>query len=290
VTGPTGAGKELVARELHRLSGRAGPLVPVNCAALPPDLVESEVFGHAAGAFSGARRERAGLVRAAEGGTLFLDEIGEMPAGLQAKLLRFLESGEVRPVGSDRARVADVRVIAATLRDPSEDPGRLRDDLVARLAAWRIHVPPLRERRADVLPIALGLLPPGVLLSADAIEALLLHSWPGNVRELGFVIRRATTGAEPGDVLSPADLALEATSTSGPETRPGPTRAGDRRPDRADLEHALAATSGNVAEAARRLGLHRTQLYRWLDEDGIDPARFRAPTLRQDPMSRDADV
>jgi len=190
IGGETGSGKEIVARALHANSDRAArPFVAVNVAALPAELLESELFGHGKGAFTGAASARAGLFEAADGGTLFLDEIGEMPAPLQAKLLRALQDGEIRRVGETAPFAVDVRVVCATHRDLAERvaAGSFREDLYYRLNVLGLHVPPLRERRADVLPLATQFLADagGARRFTPAAEAALLaHRWPGNVREL----------------------------------------------------------------------------------------------------------
>jgi transcriptional regulator with AAA-type ATPase domain len=206
IEGETGTGKELVAAELHRASRRSGPFVPVNCGAIPGGLAESELFGHAVGAFTGAIARHDGLFAAARHGTLFLDEIGEMPADVQAKLLRALAVREVRPVGSSQAVKVDVRVIAATNRalDDEVASGRFRADLLARLAGWRLPVPPLRDRREDILVLAelfLGRENQRLRLTSHAAEALLLHPWPYNVRELEQVMAAAAVRAATGEVI-----------------------------------------------------------------------------------------
>ena len=206
VTGETGSGKELVARSLHaRSTRRTRPLVVVNCAALPEGLVESELFGHVRGAFSGATGDRPGKFQTADGGTLFLDEVGELPLAVQAKLLRVLQDGQLQRVGSDREHRADVRLIAATNRDLADEvrAGRFRADLYHRLCTFPIRVPPLRERGPDILLLAGDFIEEnrrrtglrGLLLSPRAQAALLRHGWPGNVRELEYLIARATLKA-----------------------------------------------------------------------------------------------
>jgi transcriptional regulator with GAF, ATPase, and Fis domain len=205
--GPSGTGKELVARAIHRLSPRAGkPLVTVNCAALPEALIESELFGHTRGAFTGAVQARAGRIQSAEGGTLFLDEVGELPLPLQAKLLRFLEGKEVQRLGCATVRPVDVRVVAATNADLGERVAarQYRADLYFRLAAYPIALPALRERCEDILPLAQHFLEeearrsgtPVPELSAEAARRLELHDWEGNVRELQHVLERASILAE----------------------------------------------------------------------------------------------
>jgi DNA-binding NtrC family response regulator len=211
ICGETGTGKELVARALHQQSGRRGGFVPVNCGSIPRELVESELFGHERGAFTGAAARRHGLFQEADGGTLFLDEIGELPAALQPRLLRVLETGVVRPVGADREVRVDVRVLAATHVDLREavNVGRFRRDLYYRLAAAVVATPPLRARREDIGPLARRILdeePGACRLSEGALRALEAHSWPGNVRELRNVLRRAA--ALHGSLLQADDLML----------------------------------------------------------------------------------
>ena len=215
LSGETGTGKELVARAVHRGSPRrAGPFVALNCAAFPDTLLESELFGHVKGSFTGADRDKPGLFEAAHGGTLFLDEVGETTPPLQAKLLRVLQEREVRPVGGARTRSVDVRVIAASNRDLADAArrGAFREDLYYRLAVFPIRLPPLRERARDVLPLARHFLAlhgplegkPDLPLSAEAARLLAAHRWPGNVRELENEIQRALALAEPGEPLTPA--------------------------------------------------------------------------------------
>ena len=272
IRGETGTGKELVARRLHLLGPRrAGPFVAVNCAAIPGNLLESELFGHEAGAFTGAAARRTGRFEAADGGTLFLDEIGELASDLQAKLLRALESREVAPVGADAARSVDVRVVAATNRDLEQqiEAGRFREDLYYRLRVVEIGVPPLRERPEDIVELAerfsaqigpkVGR--PGVRLSAGARERLVAHPWRGNVRELKNEIERALIVGR-GDALRESDLSFEpakAAASSAPESLAARWRAiGDAQDSL--IREALEASASNVAEAARRLGIGRGML------------------------------
>ncbi|MEJ2804640.1 nitric oxide reductase transcriptional regulator NorR [Comamonadaceae bacterium PP-2] len=303
VTGETGVGKELVARRLHAQSSRAEKtLVSVNCAALPEHLVESELFGHVRGSFSGAIGDRLGKFEMAHGGTLFLDEVGELPLPVQAKLLRVLQDGQLQRIGSDREHHADIRLIAATNRDLAEEvrKGRFRADLYHRLGVFPLRVPSLRERATDVLLLAgtfieenrrrTGLR--GLRLSADAERALQSHSWPGNVRELEYLIARATLkargrhsvvsdAARTGIVtLETEDLHLEPASTEGAEPRSEvsalPLSTGDLRTQvdrfqRALIESALKAHGGNVAAAARALGQDRGNLVRLARRLGIAP-------------------
>ena len=220
ITGPTGSGKELVARAIHDLSPRAErPFVVINCAAIPEALLEAELFGYARGAFTGAVQSRVGRIHAAQGGTLFLDEIGELPMGLQAKLLRFLEYGEVQRLGSSDVFKVDVRVVAATNANMENrvSKGEFRQDLYFRLAVFPIELPPLRERVGDILPIAHEFLrriseDQSALFSEDAERMLEKHSWPGNVRELMHVIERALILAEGEERITPEHLYFSAPS------------------------------------------------------------------------------
>ncbi len=272
IEGESGVGKELVAGAIHAASGRSGALVAVNCAAIPGELIEAELFGHVRGAFSGAEGTRRGLVRSAEGGTLFLDEIGEMPLETQAKLLRVLESHEVRPVGEDRLVKVDVRFVAATnvpLDDRVEE-GRFREDLFHRIAALRVAVPPLRERREDVPLLSHHFLAAEGTRCAPTVEAmekLIAWRWPGNVRELKNAVRFAANAAGPGaerfDVAQLPD-----------KVRAGAAQS-PRDELRARLEEALSAAGGNVSEAARQLGMRRATVYEQAHRLGIDPGRFR---------------
>jgi transcriptional regulator with PAS, ATPase and Fis domain len=274
VLGETGTGKELVARLVHAASGRAGAFVPVNCAAIPQTLVESELFGHVRGAFSGSGSGRLGLVREADGGTLFLDEIGELPAAAQAVLLRVLENAEVRPVGADRATQVDVKLVAATHRELGEmiATGGFRADLFHRLAVHVVRLPPLSARPEDVVALAHHMLAPeGMASSADALEALLGARFEGNVRGLRNAVNHASAQArasgrrqiELGDLpLLPSRFVRE-------------TSADDAGRGRAALEAALEAARGNVAKAARALGIHRSTLYAELLRHGLDARQFR---------------
>jgi DNA-binding NtrC family response regulator len=283
IQGESGTGKELVARALHAASPRrGGPFVPVDCGALPESIIESELFGHERGAFTGAVGAP-GLFRVASGGTLFLDEIGEIPAAVQAKLLRALQTREVRPLGGAAAVPVDIRVIGATHRDLAEmvADGSFRQDLFYRLNVVRLVLPPLRERREDVLLLAQHFLegrrrgdagPNG--FEPDALLALAAHDWPGNVRELENVIESALALAR-GEKLRAADLPL-------PATRPAAgfaAQAANALPlslaayERAALERALAECGGDASAAARRLGIGRSTFYRKLVLHGIGVAR-----------------
>ena len=270
IQGESGTGTELAAASIHAASGRKGELVPINCAALPAQIVESELFGHARGAFSGAERARAGLFAQARGGTLFLDEIGELAPNAQAKLLRLLEDGIVRSVGEDKGRYLDVRVVAATHRDlkRSVEEGSFRLDLFHRIAASRVHLPPLRDRREDIPALAAHLAPGEPTLSMEAMEALLIHRWPGNVRELGHVLvaaRARARGAE-AEVIEAEHLALDTRAV--PDDRGGEAQ-------RTRIEDALRAAGGNVTAAARAIGMRRAGIYEEMRRLGVDAAAFR---------------
>ena len=269
VLGEPGTGKELVARELHRASGRRGKFVPVNCAGIPATLLEAELFGVVRGAYTGADRDRHGMVEEAERGTLFLDEIGELPLELQAKLLRLLQDREVRRLGGTSARAVDVRFVAATNRDlkAAMTAGAFRPDLFYRLSVGVIQVPALRERREDIDGLARHFVAqhaaafgrPGVRLAPAALEALRAGRWPGNVRELDSAIARAVAVAEPGEVIGASRFAdVEPTAQPEPALL-GWTAAVEsfRRRYFADM---LRATGGNRSEAARRAGLSRQAL------------------------------
>lgn len=277
VLGETGTGKELVARALHRNSARAGqPFVGVNCAAIPAELMESELFGHVKGAYSGATADRMGRFREAHGGTLFLDEIGDMSLATQAKMLRVLQEREVVPVGGTQAVAVDVRIVAATHHDlpTAVREGRFRDDLWYRLQVIPIVLPPLRERPGDLILLAEHFLRhfSDKSLSAAAARALLAHAWPGNVRELRNAIQRATALCN-GPVIGVEHLGLvEQSSATGSGFHvpwDGTMEEALVGVEREMIVRALHASAGNRAEAARRLGLHRQQLYRKLQQHGL---------------------
>jgi len=274
VLGETGTGKEVVGRLIHQRSGRSGPFVGLNCAAVPNELVDAELFGHARGAFSGAGTARAGQFRTADGGTLLLDEIGEMPAAVQAKLLRALETGEIRPVGEDRSVSVDVRVVAATNRDLDEllETGAFRADLLHRLAGLRIELPALRERREDIPILAEHFAKEAeARVSAPALERLLLHRWPGNIRELRNVV---TSAAPIARQRGHAEIELEdiegllAHAVVEP-AKPAPETEEQR------IRRALDTTTGDVAAAAKQLGMSRSVLYECLRRLEINPREYR---------------
>ncbi len=276
ITGETGTGKELVAHAMHRAGRRAGkPLVAVNCAAVSESLVESELFGHMRGAFTGATESKPGLIEHADGATLFLDEVGELPAAIQAKLLRVLESGEFYRVGSVEPRRVDVTILAATNRDLEADvrAGRFREDLYYRLNVVEIRVPPLRERRDDIMLLTARFLADcrarmgkAVMGLAPAAERLLmLAPWPGNVRELRNVVERAVMMAD-GALLDEHDVRLALGKSAGDAATLASDAdlSGDGPITREQLEQALAQSGGNRLEAARALGVSRRTFYRVL--------------------------
>jgi two-component system response regulator HydG len=286
ITGESGTGKELVARSIHKRSRRArSPFVPVNCAAIPDTLLESELFGHAKGAFTDARSERKGLFQQAEGGTLFLDEIGEMPQAMQAKLLRALEENVLRPVGGDKEIAFNVRLLSATNRDleTAIDEGRFREDLYFRINVIQLELPPLRARGTDVLLIAGHYLKdfadragkPITGISANAAEKLLAFSWPGNVRELRNVIERAVA------LTRYEQIAVEDLPEKVRDYRSDQVIISGHDPaelipmeevERRYILHVLNTVGGNKTTAARVLGLDRKTLYRKLNSYGVtDP-------------------
>ncbi|PJK15087.1 sigma-54-dependent Fis family transcriptional regulator [Lysobacteraceae bacterium NML07-0707] len=262
ITGPNGSGKEKIAEILHANSAVArGPFIALNCGALPADLVEGELFGAEAGAYTGAQRARAGKFEAADGGTLFLDEIGTLPLAGQTKLLRVLETGRFSRLGSQREQSVKVRIIAATNADlPAMIArGEFRQDLYYRLNAIELALPPLVQRRDDILPLARHFLGGEKQLSTDAEQALLAHEWPGNVRELRNVMQRAAL-LSAGDEIPASALGL-ASHGAPPESSHEPTQS--------EIEAALRRHRGVVAQAAAELGLSRQALYRRMDKFGI---------------------
>jgi transcriptional regulator with GAF, ATPase, and Fis domain len=303
ISGETGTGKERAAAEIHQRSGRPGAYVKFSCAELARELVESQLFGHERGAFTGAASSQKGLFVAADGGTLFLDEVGELPFELQAKLLRVLQEGEVRPLGSSSTQRVDVRVVAATNRDLAADVerGSFRRDLYARLAYFEVKLPPLRARRQDLLwwlerlsadfagpngraPAAFGLRP-------AAAELILLHAWPENLRGLGRFVHRvltsgeATVGRQVLAAVMPELLADPAPSTP-PRTEPPPDPTSEAeasasedkdieqhpsdRPTREEFVQVYEATGRNVRATSKHFGKDRRQIYRWLELFGIE--------------------
>ena len=271
IGGPTGTGKERIAAAVHGQSRRKGAFVPVNCAALPAGLVESELFGHKKGAFSGAIVDAPGLVATSSGGTLFLDEIGDLPAAAQAALLRVLEEHEVRAVGATSASPVDLRVVAATHRDLDAlvEDDRFRDDLVARLSGFELELPALADRRVDLGLMLSEILPPTAQLAGAAARALFAYSWPRNVRELVRALERASALAGGGELL--AQHLPEEISTARFEAPP--VRERDARHD--ELVALLQKHRGNVSQVASELGKVRQQVQRWLKRYGLDPSRFK---------------
>jgi len=277
VTGERGTGKELVARAIHTMSPRAkGPLEKLNCAALPSELIESELFGHEAGAFTGATKQRRGKFERASGGTLFLDEVGDMPLPMQAKLLRVLQEREIERVGGNETITVDVRVVAATNRDlvAACESGAFRPDLYDRFNVLPLAIPPLRARREDVPQLARHFLElaarsndrRNVRLEEDAIGVLAGYSWPGNVRELKNVIERLVI-LTPDDVIRAEDVRNCLPGGSAPRTaglyRPGvPFRVLVEEAERTVIQEALASHGGQMAATARALDLERSHLYK----------------------------
>jgi DNA-binding NtrC family response regulator len=285
ILGETGAGKEVVARALHAHGRRArGAFVAVNCAAIPPDLLESELFGHVRGSFTGAIADRKGAFRDAEKGTLFLDEVGDMPLTMQAKILRVLEERVVRPVGG-KATPVDVRVLAATHRDLATFVAekRFREDLYYRLSVVPVSVPPLRERRDDILPLAEHFLrlagAPAKSLSLEAGHSLTAYDWPGNVRQLKNVMERCHALVR-GPTISASDLQLPANTSASPAVSLAPTDLSGAVAglEKRMIEAALAEAGGNRAEAARRLGINRQLLYTKLKRYGLSDGDVSANT------------
>jgi DNA-binding NtrC family response regulator len=288
ITGESGTGKEVVAKAIHQHSARAhGPFVAINCAGIPGELIESELFGHEAGAFTGARNRRKGIFQQADGGSLLLDEIGEMPMAAQAKLLRVLQEGAVRPVGAASERAVDVRILAATNRDIRAlmDEGRFRDDLFYRLETFTLEVPPLRAREDDLELLANHFLRQHAArngrelegLHRDTLEALRGYDFPGNVRELSNVMERAVAFSRGPEIL-PDDLPARVRRRQ--EARPAEgqdpvERMGFDLPTMDVLQkryarQVLARTGGNKQRAAAILGVTRGTLYRWLNADDVN--------------------
>ncbi len=264
ITGPNGAGKERIAQIVHANSAlSAGPFVAINCGAIPAELIEAELFGAEAGAYTGVNRARIGRFEAANGGTLFLDEIGNLPLSGQVKLLRVLETGQYEMLGSSRTRSSRVRILSATNADlPAMiREGRFREDLYYRLNVIDIALPPLVERRADILPLAGHFLGGKLRLSEEAAAALSAHDWPGNVRELRNCMERAKLLAR-GDVVEAGDLNLVAASRTASEASCARNDRDGDGPGREAIEAALREAGGNVSRAAQGLGLSRQALYR----------------------------
>lgn len=287
LTGETGTGKEEVSRAIHYLSTRSGkPFVPVNCGAIPVELVENELFGHERAAFTGADRARSGLIAEAEGGTLLLDEVDCLPLPAQVKLLRFLQEKEYRPLGSPRLQIADVRLIAAANTDVERavDEGRLRRDLYFRLNVLPLRLPPLRERRCDILLLARHFLAeharhldrPCPTLSPETVRLLEERDWPGNVRELRHLMERAVVMSGDRALVHPSDMML------GGPAEPAPTlsfKEAKQRVvlsfERSYLSDLLRRHEGNISQAARTAKKNRRAFFELLRKHGIDAAPFR---------------
>jgi DNA-binding NtrC family response regulator len=300
VTGESGTGKELVARALHAHGSRQSrPFVALNCAAIPENLLESELFGYARGAHSTARTDRQGLFVEANGGTLFLDEIAELPLPLQPKLLRVLQDGEVRPLGMNRAERVDVRIIAATNRDLERQlhEGRFREDLYYRLNVIQIHLPPLRARQEDILALADHFLARSAQRSAKPVggwkesakKLLLGYQWPGNVRELENVVERAVALTE-GDLIGPDDLPRTMQERKSQDRIATAIAQGFTldQLERDYIERVLEAEGGNKTRAAQRLGLDRKTLYRKLEEYAASPKSEGAGSRGNGPTNADS--
>jgi DNA-binding NtrC family response regulator len=297
IQGESGTGKELVARALHEHGSRRGKFVALNCGAIPQELIDSELFGHSKGAFTGATTDRTGVFVDANGGTLFLDEIGDMPMAVQARLLRVLQEGEVRPVGSNTVRTVDVRVIAATHVDLAAaiEAGKFRQDLYFRLSVVVLPIPALRERLDDLPLLAAHLLrkhggdsPPA--LSPEALEVMMAYGWPGNVRELENAIERALA-LHHGDALDPESLPDNIQQTrprsnaaiqlpaigEGEELLPltEAKRRAAAAYERQYLLRVMERAKGSVSEGARMAGLDRTNFRRLLQRHQIDSSSFK---------------
>ena len=279
ITGESGTGKEVIADLLHALSARSkGQIIKVNCAALPRELIESELFGSVRGAFTGAHADREGLFRQAEGGTLLLDEISEMPVDTQSKLLRVLQDQEVRPVGGKTSYKTNCRIIASTNRTPEEaiQDGKLREDLFYRISAISVHLPPLRERREDILPLANAFLKRFAAqanrtlagFKPAAIERLTAFDWPGNVRQLQNEVQRAVLLCESAEIDA-SDLSISQTRTAAGETDDTSFTLLEGV-ERNAIVQMLKATGGNKLETAKRLGIGRQTLYNKIKAYGIE--------------------
>jgi hydrogenase-4 transcriptional activator len=296
LTGETGTGKDVLARIIHENSPRAArPFLPFNCTAVPREMLDSQLFGHRRGAFTGAQEQAAGVIRGANGGTLFLDEIGEIGPDLQPKLLRFLESGEIHPLGEQHPLMVDVRVVAATNRNLEEmvADGRFREDLYYRLNVIHLNVPPLRERREEIPLLvehfvnkwALEHQKGPLAAGAELMEYLLLYPWPGNIRQLANELRRMVMFVEAGATLMPEHLSgpiLNSRRTKPPSESDllptelllridQPLGAAVEHLERAMIVHALSLTKGHVDQAAQILGLSRKGLYLKRQRLGLEP-------------------
>jgi DNA-binding NtrC family response regulator len=295
ISGETGTGKELFALAIHHHSPRKGNLfIPVNCGALPEQLVENELFGHAKGAFTGAFAREAGLLAEADGGTLFLDEVDSLNASAQAKLLRLLQAGEYRPLGSSKSVKANVRILVATNADLKQQvQARLfRQDLYHRLNVLSLHIPPLRERVEDISLLAVHFLTRyasqfgrgSLRFSSPAMDKLLAYHWPGNVRELEGVIQRAVILSS-SPVLQPEDLDLPFSAQSGSHSELSfqeSKACALRQFERAYATNLLTAYCGNVTRAAKAAGMDRRTFQRLLKKYGLDRGSFRSPSSPSD--------
>jgi DNA-binding NtrC family response regulator len=279
ITGESGTGKEVISDLVHAFSPRSkNRIIKINCAALPRELIESELFGSVKGAFTGAHSDRDGLFRQAEGGTLFLDEISEMPVDTQSKLLRVLQDQEVRPVGGKTSYKTNCRLIAATNRRPEEaiKDGKLREDLFYRISAISVHLPPLRDRREDIMPLANSFLKrfaaqanrPLKGFTASAVERLTSFDWPGNIRQLQNEVQRAVLLSE-GDTVDASDLSITKAKMPG-EDSPDTNFTLLEGVERNAIIQMLSETGGNKLETAKRLGIGRQTLYNKIKAYGIE--------------------
>lgn len=287
--GESGTGKELLARTIHDASGRPGPFRAINCAALPPNLIDSELFGYRKGAFTGATQDKPGLVRAAHQGTLFLDEIGDMPSDAQSRLLRVLQEREVLPIGATQPERVDVRVVSATHRDLEAEvaAGRFRGDLLARLREFVVRIPPLRERREDLYPLTRHFLGragrPHTNITLPFILGLAHHAWPYNVRELESAVKLSVALADGADLDARhlPDTIQQALrdparhASKPPEAMPSYFPSRNEPPTEQELRALLAKQKGNIAAVGRELGKERMQVHRWLKRYAIDIDDYR---------------
>jgi DNA-binding NtrC family response regulator len=304
ITGETGVGKELIARVVHGLSPRyRGELITFDCGGVTPELIANELFGHRRGAFTGADRDYKGVIRTADGGTLFLDEIGEMPLAEQPKLLRFLQEGEVRPVGGARPIKVNARVISATNRDLEADVrlGRFRDDLYHRLNVFHLHIPPLRERREDIRPLIKHFLDlrqreigkQGLQVSDEAWALILGHDWPGNVRQLAAMAHRLVAFAENNELIG-RERALdairsgtcvsppaEAVVIGGENVTDLPLHEAEDKLQKFLIGRALRMTGGNLLRTADILKVDRSGLQKMIRRLGIEVKRLGARKSRK---------
>jgi hydrogenase-4 transcriptional activator len=315
LTGETGTGKELLARALHDTSPRANkPFIPFNCSGVSRDMLDAQLFGYRKGAFTGATEPFQGVIRAAAGGTLFLDEIGEVALDVQPKLLRFLESGEIHPLGELRPLKVDVRVVAATNADLEKmvDEGRFREDLFYRLNVVRLQVPPLRERREEIPALVQHYLDrcsresqkTGLRIADETMEYLILYRWPGNVRQLANEVRRMVALAESGAVLMPEHLSQPIASSRRtiPTTErylaptefvvrvDQPMSAALEHVERSMIQYALKLSGGKLEDAAHRLGLSRKGLYLKRQRLGLGDPQDELPPSTTAPVAGPVDL